>query len=345
MSYRFATQEEIDNWDKLVIANPDNGNIFQTKGFGLIKSTNNWHPKYITINNIYSLVLEKKLPILGNFWYIPKGPGINAPDQLKSLLKPLKDFAKDNKVFAVKLEPELIVSPDTNKKIKSLGLNIRRGIQAANTIVLDIAKPLDEITAKFSPKTRYNIRAANKANVTTEIAPIDNESCKLFYDLMVATINGRSPLRHFEYYKNYWTLHYQAGTGLFLFAKNSDQILSMDFITILGNKATRKDAASIRDHSVRGASALLELEAIKYLKEKGITVYDLYGTPPSDQIKNPDHPYYGFGNFKAGFSPDITDYIGSCDLIVDKFKYNIWIKIGERITHRFYHIINRENFY
>lgn len=119
----------------------------------------------------------------------------------------------------------------------------------------------------------------------------------------------------------------------------------MDFINILGKKATRKDAASTRDHSIHGASAWLELEVIKYLKSKDIKEYDLYGSPPSDRIKDPTHPFYGFGNFKVGFNENVTDYIGCIDMPVNKLKYKIWEKHGERFIRRAYRSFYNESFY
>ena len=121
--------------------------------------------------------------------------------------------------------------------------------------------------------------------------------------------------------------------------------MSMDFINTLGLKATRKDAASTRDHSIHGASAWLELEAIKYLKTKDIKEYDLYGSPPSDRIKDPTHPFYGFGNFKAGFNEKVTDYIGCIDIPINKIKFKLWKTYGERIIRRIYRSIYNESFY
>jgi lipid II:glycine glycyltransferase (peptidoglycan interpeptide bridge formation enzyme) len=345
MIIRFATPQEIDNWDKLIITNPDGGDIFQTKEFADIKEFNNWTPLFIVVDNVNILILQRPITFLGAFWYVPKGPGITSVKELKELLPELRNFAKKHGVFAIKLEPELLETPDNVKKLEKLGLQKSRAVQAANTVIVDISKSIDEIIASFSSKVRGNIRAAQKADVTTEIVPITDESCALFYDMMSATINGRSHLRNFEYFKIFWQTHYNAGTGLFMFAKAGGETISMDFIMLIGKKAARKDAASTRDHSVRGASALLELEAIKYLKDKGITQYDLYGSPPSDQIKNPDHPYYGFGTFKVGFNSQVTDFVGCYDLIIKPFTYKFWHKYGERIAHRIYYYQHHDLYY
>lgn len=337
MNISFATESQILDWNNLILKNPDGGDLFQIREFAEVKQRYNWTPKYIVMNNIFMLALERKIPILGKFWYIPKGPGINSIDNLKKALPQLKKFAKQNNVFCIRIEPELIASENNINELNKLGLYKARPIQAANTIIVDISKSIDEIMAGFSSKIRGNIRAAQKANVITEVVPISDQNCKIFYDLMTQTINGRSHLRDFNYFKTFWKTHYNGKTGMFIFAKADDVILSMDFIILNGKKAARKDAASIRDHSVRGASALLELEVIKYLKNIGVTAYDLYGSPPSDQIKNPQHPYYGFGTFKAGFNSKVTDFIGCYDAAVKPAYYSFWAKFGERIARKIYY--------
>ena len=345
MTVRFASTIEVDNWNDLIITNPDGGDIFQTAQFAGIKGANNWTPQFLVAEKMYILVLERKIPLLGNFWYVPKGPGATSTDELAKLLPELHNFAQKHHVFTIKLEPEFIETPEVIKKLKKLGLQKSKAIQAANTVIVDLSKSLDDIVAGFSSKARGNIRAAQKANVTTKIAPATDENCTLFYNMMAQTINGRSHVRNYEYFRNFWQSHDQAKTGLFMFAEAEGQVLSMDFIMAIGTKAARKDAASTRDHSIRGASALLELEAIKYLKDHGVTKYDLYGAPPSDQIKNPNHPYYGFGTFKVGFSPEVTDYVGCYDLIINPLRYKIWRKYGERIAQRVYRYQHKDLYY
>jgi len=345
MTIRFASQTEIDNWDKLIITNPDGGTVFQTIEFAQIKKTNFWNPKFLVIDNIHILVLERKIKIFGYYWYVPKGPGVSSAEELEQILPSLHAFAKKNNVFTIKLEPELLETAENIDKLVKYGLKKSKPVQASNTVIVNISKSIEDIMANFSSKARGNIRAAQNAGVTTEIMPITDENCALFYEMMSQTINGRSHVRSLKYFRNFWQTHDQTGTGIFMFAKSNDEILAMDFIMILGHKAARKDAASTRDHSIRGASALLELSAINYLKEKGVKYYDLYGSPPSDQIKNPNHPYYGFGTFKLSFNPQVTDYIGCYDLIIKPFIYKNWRKFGERIAHRAYFSKHHDLYY
>ena len=347
MKIRFANNDEVLNWNHLILTNPDGGNLFQAKQFADLKVANNWQTKFLVVDDLYSLVLERQIPLLGKFWYMPKGPGITNVSSIQKFVTAIKKFARQNSVFLVRIEPEILANDENIKALAKLDLPTFRGIQAANTVVVDISGTLDEIVAKFTSKTRGNIRAAQKAGVTTEVVPVDEKNCATFYNMMTKTINGRSHVRPYEYFKQYWQSYAQTGNGIFMFAYDeSGQVQSVDYINILGTKATRKDAGSVRDHSVRGASALLELEAIKYLKEQGITTYDLYGAPPSDRLKDPSHPFYGFGTFKAGFNREqVTDYIGCRDIVTKPLAYRIWATIGERVAHRLFRYQNHDLYY
>lgn len=331
MNAYFAEQTDIDRWDDLV-----GNNVFQTKAFANIKAKNHWTPKYVVVDDNYLLVLERPVPVVGNFWYIPKGPSVSSAHELQPILNKLKKLAKLEKVFGIKIEPEIIKTEDNIKQLEKMGLCKSRDVQAANTIIVDINRSIDDIQASFSPKTRYNIRAAVKAGVTTKIVEPTEENCRVFYEMMHTTMASRTFMRKYEYFKRFWQEFIKNDKGFFAFAYSGDEIMAMDFVMLNGKKASRKDAASPRERSVRGASALLELEVIKILKDRGIMEYDLYGSPPSDEIKNPDHPFYGFGTFKAGFSDKVTDYVGCYDLPIKSLAYRYWSNGGERLARKLY---------
>lgn len=334
MNARFASEDEIGNWDNLIALNPDGGNVFQVRSFSDIKGANFWTPRFLFVENIYVSILERKIPSIGKFWYSPKGPGVADFNDLKKIIPGIKKLAKENGVFAVRLEPELTDTDKIKRDMQNLGLVNSIGIQAANTIIIDIDKTIEEVVSGFSSKTRYNIRQAEKANLEFRVVNATDETCKIFYKLMSDAIAGRSFLRPYEYHKNIWQLYEKSGSGFFMFAYKDGVVQAADFIMHSGVNAARKDAGSTREHSVRGATALLEVEVIKKLQSMGIKNYDLYGSPPSSKIKDPSHPYYGFGTFKSGFNEHVTDYVGCEDLVIKPIAYKYWIKLGERLAHR-----------
>lgn len=345
MDVRFATDEEIATWDSLIALNPNAGQVFQLKAFADLKASSHWKPRFIKIKDIYCLFLERDVSVLGKIWYAPKGPGIVSASELSGYLNDLKDFASSHGVFVVRIEPEIIENQSSKQELLNMGLVPSIGIQAANTIVVDIDKPLDEVVASFSGKTRYNIRQAEKADIKIRLEEPTDENCKIFYDMMSETIAGRSYLRPLSYFKKFWQGYINSEAGFFMFAYHENNLQAIDFVMINGTKAARKDAGSTRDHSIRGVSALLEVEVIKELQKRGVKYYDLYGSPPSSRLKDPTHPYYGFGSFKAGFNEHVIDYVGCQDIVIKSWAYKYWRKFGERLAHRSHRKKHSDRYY
>jgi len=52
MNARFASEDEIEIWDKLILSNPDGGNIVQGKVLAAIKESSGWNVRYIVVENI-----------------------------------------------------------------------------------------------------------------------------------------------------------------------------------------------------------------------------------------------------------------------------------------------------
>jgi len=76
------------------------------------------------------------------------------------------------------------------------------------------------------------------------------------------------------------------------------------------------------------ASNLICWEVIRFGKKKGCKIFDLWGGlgPNAD----PNHPWYGFHRFKLGYGPELVEYIGSWDLIVSPWFYQL-VHFGDKL--------------
>jgi lipid II:glycine glycyltransferase (peptidoglycan interpeptide bridge formation enzyme) len=346
MTTRFATPDEVDRWNTIISGNPDGGNVMQGREFAEQKRATGWTPVYLIADGVAITVLQKTVAPLGRYWYVPKGPGVNDTASFVTLLPALKTFAAARKVFGIKIDPELDSGPTVSAALEAAGLIRVANVQPnVSTVILDISGDLGDIEASFGSKTRYNIRAARKAGVETRVVEADAGNCAIFYRLLAETAEGSFSIRSEQYYTEFWQRHARAQAGAFLFAYVDGEVVSADFIMVLGAKASRKDAASTRKRTVRGASALLEVAAIEWLKTRGVTEYDLCGAPPSSEAKNKDHEHYGIGMFKTGFNPTITDFVGTFDLPVKPIQHRAWLRIGERATLKVHRMRHHESWY
>jgi lipid II:glycine glycyltransferase (peptidoglycan interpeptide bridge formation enzyme) len=345
MSIRFATKDEIEDWDARIIANPDGGNVFQGRELAEQKRLGGWTPRYI-VNDVAITVLEKRFFGFYKLWYIPKGPGVKSIRQLDELLPPLSQFARAKGVFALKIEPELIKKDETLADLMKLGLKKVRPIQPNfSTVTLDISKGADTVLASLNQKGRHAIRRAERDGVVVRQVAATDENCKQMFSLLQETAAGSFSIRSYNYYKTFWQRYEQAEQGQLFFAYVEDKVVAGAFAIVLGKKSTYKDGASVRQRTVYGASHLLQWEVIKWAKGKGALVHDFCGAPPSDQINDPTHPHYGIGRFKTSFNKQVTDYVGAFDVPLRPAVYALWARLGERVMLRLHRYLHHENYY
>lgn len=346
MGISFADKSNLPQWNSLILANPDNGNVLQGFEFADHKQEDGWNPRYILADSLAITVLEKSILGFGKLWYIPKGPGITSIRQLDDLLPALREFAEKNNVFFVKIEPELIAQNETRADLLKLGLIKTRPIQPNwSTIYVDLRDDLETIMKNLPQKGRHAIRRAERDGVTVKQVPANTKNCKIMYDLLKDTAaDAQFGIRNANYYKKFYQRYEKAGLGQLFFAYFEGEIVAGAFAMVFGKKSTYKDGASVRKRTAYGASHLLQWHLIKWAKEKGSLMHDLCGAPPTAESKNPAHPHYGIGLFKTSFNKEITEYVGTYDIPIHPLKYKLWTQFAEKVVRRIHNKLY-ETFY
>lgn len=335
MTVRYATNDEIARWDELLITNPDGGNVFQAIEMAETKRQGGWTPRYIVTDTMAITVLEKHVPLLGAFWYLPKGPGVVSVASLLEIIEPLKEFAHKHRVFVIKIEPEILESDEAKAALKDAGLVPVRPIQPNHsTVTIDLKPSLDEIMASFNQKGRNALHRAEREGATAYAVSFNDTSAHEMYDLLASTAAGRfdSSLRSYPYYLAFWKRFITSERGSLFFVEYDGQVVASSFCMYLGKKGLYKDGASIRQKTVYGASHLLQWEVMKWMKERGVESYDLCGSPHSSDVDNPNNSFHGMGKFKTSFNKHVTDYVGCYDVVVRAKRYSYWQRYGERLA-------------
>lgn len=344
MSVRFATHDEIAHWNDLIIANPDGGNVFSSLEYAEQKKLGEYKVHFLMIDSLAVTVLEKSPAPFGKLWYVPKGPNVTSSKALIKVLDQLRPFAAKQGVFVVRIETEL--PRDEQKNLSKSGL-----IKAApiipnpSTITLDISPSLDDLLMSLPQKGRHAIRRAERDGVTAGPVDATDANCKKMYKLLSETAEGQFGIRSYNYYKTFWQRFAKSGLGQLFFAEFEDKVVAGAFAMVYGQKSTYKDGASIRQRTAYGASHLLQWRVIEWAKSRGALIHDFCGSPPSDEINNPEHPHHGIGLFKQSFSKNVIDFIGCYDLVLSPLKYKGWIKLGERLHRRAYFKRTKDYYY
>jgi len=343
---RPATPAEVERWDEFVAANPDGGSVLQLRAFGQTKSRFGWQARYYLLGNIAVLVLSRRLPGLGEFWYVPNGPGVGDREGLKTFTEAVANLPA--RPFMVKIDPLIPKAVVTTEDMQALGyVPAPRNIQYnVSTVIVDLRPGEDGILASFKQKTRYNIRLAAKKGVTVQVVPTNPATIKTMYRLYGTTTKRAGVyLRSQSYFADYWQGYAASGHGQLFFANYQGQTLAGAFIFFIGDKALYKDGGSLRDHTEVQAPYALQWEIMRWLKARGIHDYDLHGVPPADRLNDPAHPLAGLARFKTGFQPQVTEYIGTYDLPLRPSAYRRWLRYGERLAATYEFRVRRRLFY
>ncbi len=344
MTARYATPEEITNWNTHILANPDGGNVFSSFEYSTIKKLTNYTPRYVFIGKLAVTVLEKTTPPFGVLWYLPKGPGVTSPKKLFEVLEALEPLAKKAKAFVVRVESELERSVAPN--LAHYGLKKAAPIiPNPSTITLDLAPSLEDILVGLPQKGRHAIRRAERDGVTVEQVDVSEKNTRQMYKLLAETAEGQFGIRSYNYYKTFWETFAKAGLGQLFLAYFEGKVVAGAYAMTFGKKSTYKDGASVRQRTAYGASHLLQWKVIEWAKSNGALVHDFCGSPPSNEITNPDHPHYGIGLFKLSFSKHVVDYIGCYDYVLSSSRYTAWRKLGERVHRRLYYKRTNDYYY
>ena len=351
---RFATAEEIENWDKHVTANPNGGNMLQSAAYASVKNGSGWQVRFLVLeapgSASYNLVLEKNFPILGRLWYLIKGPDLATPEDLKPALEACAAFARSRKlnVFTIKIEPDLVDAPGTQAILARSGLVKAPNIQSNDsTALLDISGPTEQVFKAISSRARNAIRRAEREGCEVVQKEKGPETYRALYELMADTVNakGSMPLRSYEYYEQFWDEFCNRGQGSFFFAYEDGKPSVGAFVINYGAKATYKDGGSIQNRKQYGDSHLVQWTAIRRMQELGCTEYDFCGTPPSARIKDKTHNLFGMGMFKTSFTKTVTDFVGCHDYILSPLKHRLWVAGAEKVFRRIQTARTGQQFY
>jgi len=351
---RFATAAEIDQWDTLVTANPNGGNLLQSAAFAAVKKNYGWDTQFIAFEGpsytSYNLVLEKSFPLLGKLWYLIKGPDVAAVQEIPAMMDALRRFTRAAKlnVFAVKIEPDIIASEEARAVLEGAGLIKTADLQPNDhTALLDISPEPNELLRKLHSRGRNAVRRAIREGVEVVRMEPSEDTMRTMYELMVGTITAKSTntARGYEYYHQFWSEFCNRGQGSFYFVYEDGVPSVGAFVINYGAKATYKDGGSLQQRKQYGDSHLVQWVAINDMKERGAREYDFCGTPPSDRLKDPTHPHHGLGLFKTSFTKTVTDFVGCYDLVLSPLRYKLFTSFAERVFRQLYTRRTGQQFY
>ncbi len=258
--------------------------------------------------------------------YLPKGPM-----PTKQMTDWLTKVGKDEKCIFIQLEPNIENADGLKLAIRNLGfIPSSRPLFTKYTFVLDLTKSEEELLKNMHPKTRYNIRVAEKKGVQI----VEDNSGKAFEDYLKLTRETTTRQNFYAHGEKYHQLMWETLkatsekidenklTAHLLKGTYNGKVLVTWILFVLGDTLYYPYGASSSENREVMASNLMMWEAIRFGKKLGLKKFDMWGSlGPNPDVKD---PWFGFHRFKEGYGPNLTEFIGSYDLVINKKMYLVY---------------------
>ena len=274
--------------------------------------------------------------------YLPRG-GIPT----KEMLEELEKIGQEEKCVFIQLEPYVkkmapVRQAQGLRNDKWKIVLSSRPFFHKYTFIIDLTKSEEELLKNMHPKTRYNIKIAQKHGVEI-MEDNSDDAFETYLKLTKETTKRQGFYAHTEnYHRTQWQIlkstngklkmSREAGsrsarennrlTSHLLTAKYKGKILTAWILFVFHDTLYYPYGASSNEHKEVMSSNLMMWEAIRFGKTMGIKKFDLWGClgPNPD----PKDPWYGFHRFKEGYGGELVEFIGSYDFVINSPIYEFY---------------------
>lgn len=199
--------------------------------------------------------------------------------------------------------------------------------QPTRTPVVNLEQTEDQLLANMHPKTRYNIRLAQKHGVNVLGELVVTPGHGLYFGEVVKQIVETAKRQH---YKSHGILYYKNLIDFFALQTNSaikihaykalyeNQLLACGLMLDFDKTRTYLFGGSSSEKKNLMTPYLLHWQAMLDAKQSGFTDYDFWG------LENLAGKEVGFGRFKLGFGSKVVEYGEACDFVIHPIEYSLY---------------------
>ncbi|MCC7356470.1 MAG: peptidoglycan bridge formation glycyltransferase FemA/FemB family protein [Candidatus Doudnabacteria bacterium] len=320
--YKCTEQDERDYNE--FVSKQTSGSFLQAWQWGeLQREYSNKDIRRFVVKNEDDIILAAQvisMPLFGtaNYLYLPYGP-VKKDDVGEEVLNFFIDEIKTlfPRSLFIRIEPKFKLTQPQGKK----SINI----QPARTLIIDLKPTAEEILQTMHPKTRYNIKVAQRHNVEIQKETAGVGDHKEFYsraiNLILETAKRQGYHTHpFTYYDtivNFFKPHQDTAevTVSVYSAMYAGSIVATGMMVDFGSTRTYLFGGSSNEHRNTMAPYLLHYTAMLDAKRRGLSGYDFDGLETSVGKEA------GFARFKQGFGGYVIEYAGAYDIINNHSAY------------------------
>ena len=283
------------------------------------------------------LAIKKSTPV-GNYLFLPYGPVAKDEAALKSAIKALEALARRERAIFVRIEPQL---KEAEAYLTSHYRRVKE-IEPADTWVLELSPDEATIISNFSQGTRTRYNTYQKKGLLVEVTKEKSEISHLaaLQDKLYKKKNLTAFSRKYletelaQPFASLYLVKYHhpdvsadgaSGASDVQSTPNlpeDGQVIAASLFFDYEDTRYYMQSAADGDFKKLPATVALLTKAIFDAKKKGIKYFDFWGIAPEGADST--HPWYGFTEFKKSFGGAEVHYAGTYDIIISKFKYNLF---------------------
>ena len=266
----------------------------------------------------------------GKYLQLRRGPIFDFKDRniWEEFFEFIRKKAKDGGYWFVRLSPLVINSEEQDYRdvLSHLRECPMHDVDGEITWVLNLLQSEEEIVKNMRKNTRYYVRKAERDGVkvikTQEMKYMDD-----FWEIYKDTVKRQKWTAYsWEYIKKEFEAFRKDDQIDLYLAKYRGKFIACSLIVYYCDQAIYHHSGSLTAFSKIPASHLIQWEAIKEAKRRGLRWYNLFGVSPlikenGEYKAQAGHPWAGLTFFKLGFGGEVRQFIHAKDLPMRNMYY------------------------
>lgn len=268
--------------------------------------------------------------VRGRYLQLRRGPIFDFEKRglWKEFFKFILNKAKRERYWFVRISP--LILQDLELKYADIFSYLKEcpmhDVDGEITWVLNLAQSEVEILKNMRKNTRYYVRKAEKAGVEI-VKTKKQEDIDKFWIIYSDTVERQ---KWCAYSKEYIEKEFKAFVKddqieLYL-AKYKGKFIAGALIVYHCNQAIYHHSGTLTEYLKIPANYLIQWEAIKEAKRRGLKWYNFWGISPlvmegGEYKAQAEHPWAGLTFFKLGFGGEVRQFVHAKDLPVSKLYY------------------------
>ncbi len=305
-------------WNKFVQSVSSPAQLTQSWEWGEFQKNIGWKVERLGVYENNQLIAgmqwyQLPLPFGFLYGYAPRGPIFVSKENIDMLAKEF--FTSVQKTLGKKGVFLRCEPLHTIERLATHAPEHTVTAQPENEWVLNVTYNEEGLLQNMHPKTRYNIRLAEKKGV--RVASIEKKYFGGVWKLLQETSKRGGYYLHTE---TYYEKLLEQQLARLVGAYYKDTLIAVTLLWSFGDTTAYLHGASSYEHRNIMSPYLLHWENIKKAKGDRKQWYNFGGVAPEDDTQN---SWKGITRFKKGFGGKSKNYPGTYDYIFDKKKY--WV--------------------